>query len=743
MIEIQVPTRSTTLETIKQRYDEPSLVSTSYSQSSTPSTATFDLDSSFPRPTQHPISIPIPQPIPTHYSLSQPRYRKLSAAAPYRSSGLVESTSLEKLNPVRPRTASLRLKSYAQIEADRRSSSDVDLDLSFELNRERSSYQPNRTSHDSHTLSTRRSFDSSIASSHESPIFPFGTFANTLHPDEIDGQLTRSASGHLTGIRRSKARSAVELRAAYAAGEEDAGREFDDEWEAALRNSTLLDDGGADRSDGAISRTDWIRRGSAEPAQQPITRNDFLFRPVDPLFVPLPRSPNTAAIEYDDCTSSNSSHELAPPKKARTFPMKLVLDRAKKIGSPLNSPHWSMGTYLNSPTTTSATGRQDSIDQQAGVEYAELAKMSMLEREEVEAEGKKGVGWIGSALGFLTGSKSPASTNHPSPLFSPSSTTFDSPPSQDGAASNGVESPGQVARVKRLQGEMGVEGLAGLGFEFDDPPRRRASVDTLHELSPPVPIVFLPPPNRRMHSFPTSIQSANNDSVGTSPSTRLSRQRDGIEHVRIIVDHGTPSPPRPRNIFLTNRPKSFESDLGRRGKTSTMRSVVSIGEVPIEKARFSFVPAPLALASTLPLAHYSPPPSARRNSFSTISILSPRPARLSLPSLDEVLPSKLFFFLGFFLGPWFWLFGALYLRPLDGELWTTQGIRCRSGICSCGKLMGERSRAHGAVGRGGGGGGDLWGGVDQWVWLNRAGVVGFAVTGIPLIGYAIFAVVAL
>ena len=722
VIEVPRPPRSETLETIKQRYaivDQHSpaspIASPSYSQPSSSSTATFELDSLFPRPSQHPIVVPIPQPIPTSYFLDHQRHRKLSGAVPYRSSRLVASTSLEKLMPARPRKASLLLNTYKQIEADRRSSSDVDLDLSFELNRERSSFRPSRTSQDSVALSHRRSFDSSLASSRSSPILPFGTFATTLHPDEIDGQLTRSASGHLTGIRRSKARSSVELRAAYAAGEEAAEKEFDDEWEAALRNSAIMDEGVGDRSDGAISRMDWIRRGSAEP-ERPITRNDFLFHPIDPLFVPLLRSPNPATIDYDDCDSSNSSHEPIP-KKRRAFPMKLVLDKAKKIGSPLTSPNWSMGTYLNSPTTTSATGRNDSIDQKAGTDYAELARISTMERE--EAEGKKGVGWIGSALGFLTGSKSPASTNHPSPLFSPSSTTFDSPPSQDGIASNEIDSPGPAARVKRLQGEMGVEGLAGLGFEFDDAPARTASPDTLHDVTSPSPvlIVLLPPPNRRMHSFPISLRSNNNDSASTSSSTRLSRQREGSEHVRIVVDQGTPSPPRPRNIFLTNRPKSFES-------------------------RFSFVPAPLTLATTLPLAHYSPPPSARRNSFSNSSIVSNRP-NIAIPALDEILPAKLFFVLGFFFGPCFWLFGAFWLRSLDGELWSTGGQRCRSGVCSCGKLMGERSRAHGAVGRGGGGGGDLWGGVDQWVWLNRAGVVGFVNAGFPLIGYAIFAVVAL
>ena len=140
-------------------------------------------------------------------------------------------------------------------------------------------------------------------------------------------------------------------------------------------------------------------------------------------------------------------------------------------------------------------------------------------------------------------------------------------------------------------------------------------------------------------------------------------------------------------------------------------------------SRFAFTPAPLNLVKDqlLRAAGYdvAEPTRHRRHP----SIVSLKELVIAYPGsvVDEMVPAKLLFLLGFFLGPWCWILGGWWLRGLDGELWSTHGTRCREVGCSCGRVVQWHSlaatRRHGTA--------DKLNAraVDDWVFVNRAASV--------------------
>ncbi|GAA5832932.1 hypothetical protein JCM11251_000535 [Rhodosporidiobolus azoricus] len=119
--------------------------------------------------------------------------------------------------------------------------------------------------------------------------------------------------------------------------------------------------------------------------------------------------------------------------------------------------------------------------------------------------------------------------------------------------------------------------------------------------------------------------------------------------------------------------------------------------------------------------------------------------------LDEVVPAKLAFIAGFLLGPWLWVIAGWWLRPLDGELPSTRGKRCRDPTCGCGRMLrGSALREHTSassaysrekarllnpkeV--------EMWAGLDRWVFLNRVAAGGGAVGVSVIVAVAIWAAV--
>lgn len=734
----------------RNRSPTPFAVSPTLSPPSSATSTTFSIEDPFPRPilsSSSRIDVSLLSHLPTAHSLQQHLriYKRPSVDEnPYRSSTLTTSTSSEQLRRPEPARRSRRADELVvrHIEDDRRSSSEVDLDLSFELEREieARAHGNDWTGIDmSRDQDLRASLES--GSSRDSGFLPFQTSARTH--DLSEGELVRSPSGKLMGTKRLRYKSAVELRAAYAVGELAAGEAGqDDEWEAAvraqgMRNVSPLLDGQSS------SKTDWIRQASPDPMSgRPLSRNGFLFNPLDPRTVPLPHSP----IDPDGYASSDSSDVRVKKKRGVRLPVKLVLGRARAIGSPLASPSWSMGTYLNSPTSIPSPGlgrvTETVLDEyEEGIELKEVTTEAPYVRI-VPTQGRGGWNRLATTFGFLAGLKPGGSTvsPHSSPLFD----EFGSPryESSDGTTPDGTPdfgcidqefvSPDVVAgprtRGQQLRGRMGVVGLSGLGLDLGEedssPPRPPHAAPIAHRsLSLPIPAHFAESALRAPH--PTlSLRSAD-VSVTTSPSTRLSSRRNtGVEvSVQITVDHGTPSPPRPRNLFRA----SSADPLPRPRQTASL------------DPRFSFVPQPLTLVRHLrsslplptPIVQTRPALRLRRDSSFDATFFHPRLELLTLGSLDLVVPSKLFFFLGFLLGPWFWVFGALCLRPLDGELWSTQGLRCRGTKCNCGKMV---NRSHGLMRDR-----KSWGGVDQWVFVNRCASVTFAGVGMPLLGWALWA----
>lgn len=575
-----------------------------------------------------------------------------------------------------------------------------------------------------------------------------------------EGELVRSPSGKLTGVQK-RVRSAVELRRAYLDVEEELRRQGKGKGkEVAVEPEVFaitMDGGSPVRREGGTARREWVRKTSLDPSLQlrmasrartdapayprSITKG-FAFNPTDPLAIPLPDSPLTPP--------SSAAWE---GRSSRSFPLPLKrFDRGRKgLGSgssPLSSPAWSVGSFFfgTKPRESLDAVATDLARVPTPVELPEEPR----EKEEAEKRSKSPLIWAdelaGKTLEYL-GMRTKASTPEPAP---PTSSVASSPlfggttPSDfgmsDGEDSEATTPDSLVFRRTELpenpveiglgvpRAKGGRDDLDGLGLDFtggeDDrvppiPPRGTIHARRLHRGIPSLSIS--PPP-------PTSDDGASSAGDSTphdlTPSSRLTYRPTPRAHRIPSIDASVA-----REHY--SRPPSRIL-----GPPKTMPGAFKGAE------RFSFVPAPLSLvteqlarnrASALVVAEPLPPPAPRQRPFSLISFGE----AISIPGtlVDEMIPAKLCFIAGFLFGPWCWLLGGWWIRAMDGELWRSRGVRCRTAGCDCGGMVKwhsvEATRRRGMAQR--------WGGVDQWVFVCRAASVA---SGSLVLGLAVAAVVA-
>lgn len=648
-------------------------------------------------------------------------------------------------------------------------SSDVDLDLSFDFHPsagyDRAEYRLSPSPVERSPQSAEEGWigidmaheegPGSIDSSFEEDATvtrPGSLYGGSRRHGVPEGELVRSPSGKLTGVQK-RVRSAVELRKAYLDAEEDLrrqekgkGKDVVDEPEAF---AIMMDGGSPARKEGGTARREWVRKTSIDPSLQLGTasraRTDgstyprsigkgFAFNPTDPLSIPLPDSPLTPP--------SSAAWE---GRRSKSFPLPLKRSDRERRGlgsgsSPLASPAWSIGSFFL------PSKPRESLDAVA----LDIAKGTTLEEPSDEARGKEEerskspLIWAdelaGKTLEYL-GMRKKASTPEPAP---PTSSVASSPlfggttPSDFGMSDDGdseattpdslvfrrigpLENPVEVGLgVPRAKG--GKDDLDGLGLDFTGaeedsvppiPPRGVIHTRRLHRTIPSLSI-SPPPPTSDDGTF--SLGDPITDDL--APSKRLTYR------------------PTPR----THRIPSIDATVAREHYSRPPSLIFGPG-TDKGAARFSFVPAPLSLvneqlarnrASTIVVAEPLPPPALRQRPFARISFGE----AISIPGtvVDEMIPAKLCFIAGFLFGPWCWILGGWWVRAMDGELWKSRGVRCRTEGCNCGGMVKWHSVAV-AQRRGMA---ERWGGVDQWVFVCRAASVA---SGSVVLALAVAAIV--
>lgn len=606
-----------------------------------------------------------------------------------------------------------------------------------------------------------------------------------------EGEMVRSPSGQLLGTKK-RVKSAVELRKAYLAGEQQVYPDVGTETKA----FAVMFDGGVEdrysdiegRHPGGTARNEWVRKTSIDPSLRLASNSlagassyhnsfgkGFAYNPTDPLHIPLPDSP----------ASPDAMQEAA---RAKTFPLPLKLvDRLRSPSPLVNSPAWSIGSFFITHKEGPDAITANILDDYGGVRKS----------EDYNPDGPRSrrPSWAGeltkSTLEYMRmkGRLDTPLSDDDSPVFggsTPSDFGFSSDdqartprediyvyrngaymhPGSDDGSPRVEEQPVQV-HLGRRRSELNKHELDGLGLDFSGDDIEPIPTNKLH----PLPLSSLYVPRRRgviprlSFSPPalsiiedtddrSSVQTSESgiDTSVASPTRRLSRMtsRHSISYRRHStsslsqIQQGINPPPRPH----------FAPAL-RALHTSSSRSVSSPS--PTDRPRSTFTPVPLTLVEHHRIrtgnAHGNNVSNRHDNSLglacsfttnSKISLTSITDffSHSPLPTLDAIVPAQLLFWSGFLFGPWCWIIGGWWLRHLDGELWRTRGSRCRSPRCACGNMVGWHSEAmvrhHCGIGvaeR------DKWGGLDQWVFVNRVASMGAGVTISVLVGVAISAAV--
>lgn len=606
-----------------------------------------------------------------------------------------------------------------------------------------------------------------------------------------EGEMVRSPSGQLLGTKK-RVKSAVELRKAYLAGEQQVYPDFG----TGTKAFAVMFDGGDEnrysgiegRHSGGTARNEWVRKTSIDPSLRLASNSlagasnyhnsfgkGFAYNPTDPLHVPLPDSP----------ASPEAMQEAA---RAKTFPLPLKLvDRLRSPSPLINSPAWSIGSFFISHKDGPDAITANVLDDYGGVRKS----------EDYHPDGPRSrrPSWAGeltkSTLEFMRmkGRLDTPMSDDDSPVFggsTPSDFGFSSDdqartpqediyvyrhgaymrPGSDEGSPRVEEQPVQV-HLGRRRSELNKHELDGLGLDFSGDDIDPIPVDKLH----PLPISSLDIPRRRgvvprlSFSPPalsiiedtddrSSLQTSESglDPSVASPTRRLSRMTS--QHSISYRRHSTSSllqiqqaispPPRPH----------FGPGL-RTLHTSSSRSVSSPS--PTDRPRSTFTPVPLTLVEhhrirtgnshTHYVSNRHDPSLQLASSFTTNGKFSLNTIKdvflhTSISTLDAMVPAQLLFWSGFLFGPWCWIIGGWWLRHLDGELWRTRGSRCRSPRCACGSMVGWHSdamvRHHCGIGvaeR------EKWAGLDQWVFVNRIASLGAGATITVLVGVAISAAV--
>ncbi|GAA5969166.1 hypothetical protein JCM11641_007496 [Rhodosporidiobolus odoratus] len=673
-----------------------------------------------------------------------------------------------------------------------RTSSDVDLDFSFDAHQETQLVVGEDAAEEA--VYSEESVDMSYRSSTSDWV---GIDMRPAEHDVPEAHLVRSSSGQLVGARHPRAASAIDLRAQFKAGELAGGPAAQAAAPAdfAIDVGGLVDEGeeqhrrevreGKRPIEGAraVDTALWMQAGGPLAVEQPqppqaIYRRSvgrgFAYNPTDSLAVPPRSAPayyvaTFAEQQQHQHSSGERWHEqLDQAKRSKAFPLPLrLLDRTKRTANAIVSP--------------------------ALIAAASFGALR-------GAKGSKG-----SAV------DSDAESTGPSPLFDSDfddtvrtapSTPNDTPLFQECFDDNELAPPVPVPH--RLGSSANPPApLAGLGVSFGE--------GTTFEDFPVIPLrqsrrISLPPkegtrrcslrhaPIPSLAIFPPPVERSSHDSAETDSSAAISQDS-------AIDPTASPSRRLSRRVSLTTgaqftQRRHSSIHFHRRGPSSTAETPNRVGGPSVKtpdhllvtptpkkglSPSFSFSPAPLRLvkAQLLRAAGYevgpkpatSPPPyplqqqergtDSRPASVDAVSsnrsrrrpavfddlayVMSSSPAAW----LDEVVPAKLAFIAGFILGPWCFIIGGWLMRNLDGELKGTRGQRCRDPECGCGRfLRGSALRDHSAessalsrakasklnpqeLG--------MWAGLDRWVFLNRVAAGGAGAGLTVVVAVAIWA----
>ncbi|GAA5997430.1 uncharacterized protein JCM10292_000256 [Rhodotorula paludigena] len=647
-----------------------------------------------------------------------------------------------------------------------RTSSELDLEMSFDSSHSGRSASPSAAVDHSlvhvgpHSSKHDDAASVSLSASTSSRPSSQDWVGIDMHPAEHDipeSELVRSSSGQLVGARHSRATSALDLRAQFKAGERAP------QPDVAITMLPYAAPSAVDDVDEA--RRQRIREGKRplegerafaltaplEQTEQFLDAPDstYQFARIPSPYDPLAPAPRSAPADHRATFAAQQEQRPVPePKRARAFPLPLrLLERTKRSAEALISPALSAASAF-----TSRSGAADS------------EKPSPLFESDAED------GTVGTAP------STPNDTPFERECFDPDETA---PPVPHRLGSSAHGNDVALAGLGLSFGPPAHED------DFPVVPLRQSRRVSL----PPtvtrrqsvrrdaVPAVAIsPPPLERASedsSSGTSSSTLSQDSAAdptVSPSRRLSRRMSASAHSR---------PARPVTVHFDRTPPTLTSPLADTHDTPTSRNaggpsiptpphlLVTPSPLTADKRdpSFSFSPAPLRLvkvqllrAAGYEVADPEPAPSAATSEPHKGLDLAPAPENGALPDTaievavetaprrrnavwddltdllssspaawaDEIVPAKLVFLAGFLLGPWCWILGGWYLRPLDGEFPAQRGQRCRDAVCGCGRIMrGSALREHQAHV---GGARAKWlnpqeperfAGLDKWVFVNR------------------------
>ena len=523
---------------------------------------------------------------------------------------------------------------------------------------------------------------------------------------------------------------------------------------------------------------DPLPASSTDPKRQPDAprRRGYAFNPTDPIEVPLPESPD-AVSPSPRYRPLKSEFEMD-----QSFPRSSKMERKKTRQLSLSSaPSWvpfAGGGTKEEKGKGRAGGQEEDLETSSprpSSNWAEATRDFLKNRA-------VGAGKVAHRRPVVT-SEGGITSPETSPLFSEGESSRTAPTTPNdtprfaefgGPEEEDLDEPVQVTLSRSVKDRYGKGRLHGLGLDM------RGSSDHLPSAMdqkplPPRPQPPPPAPSRPGHvTIPslsisppeeddleaedsdedalsdTSSESAVDPTV--SPSRRLSdrsspssRQRTSAARV-----HYGPTPLQQQqqsthaSTATAAQRRLFGSGIA--SSANLLQSSSRAPAVPSSKSQqFGFTPAPLLLSSAPPTSVVARCPSPSGLSLASLASFYPTYTSPSI-LLEETVPSKLAFLAGFLLGPWCWILGGWWLRSSDGELTTTRARRCRnthSGAngkgCGCGRLVAWSAVAHAAEVQENQE--ERWAGLDKWVFVNRCAALGSGGVVSILVGVAIWAAV--
>ncbi|GAA5923491.1 hypothetical protein JCM1841_001536 [Sporobolomyces salmonicolor] len=546
-----------------------------------------------------------------------------SSSLPYRAPPLTAHTSLAAFKAhhhldATPRANTATAKATSSDDSHR-TSSDVDLDLSFD-------YEPRQDVGDG-------SFEDESAPQSETGS---GAGGKRMHKEAewvgIDmrplvhgipeGQLVRSSSGKLVGAQSARARSAVDLRAQFKAAEQEQQARDPAQTQAQevaivmMEELNVLAEDGADEARRREIRTGkqpaegeraaWIRTSSIdaglpagvdaggaslrkfpEPLKPTYRRSvgkGFTYNATESLYTPPHSAPASAPPQYQSSfppaeqdAPSPFSAELEQAKRTKTFPLPLrLVHRTKRSAAALTASSPVLGSFFGGSKRSPALDSETETPEPSPI----FDTQSEFDREG-EGEGT-----------VRTAPSTPNDTPLMQECFDEDETTPPLVPNRD-------------------------EALAGLGFDFgteaaeavDEFPvvplrqSRRVSLPPpatkrLSIRHAPIPSLSISPPSRCHDALDDIIETASTSSSSqdsavdptVSPSRRLSRRLSSSAATRsrpTSTIYSSPDTSSPRRLFMRDGPT-----------VRTPQHLLTTPTPSSDRARspsFSFSPAPLQL----------------------------------------------------------------------------------------------------------------------------------------------------